>query len=205
MAPTYSAHDLMKIAVEEHLKCTEFPRVGAVVAKHGRILSTGFRGEVGKIHAERIALEKLSEADSVGATVYTTLQPCVGMREEQVVSSCSELIIARGISAVVIGVLDPNAAIYTQGYRKLLANDVSVSFFNRKLREAVEEATFDYGAVDRVIGAGKRRVPVVGSGIEINVQFSHTDPRSIAIRWATIQFASGCVDLISGNGAVRFA
>lgn len=205
MAATYSPHDLMKIAVEEHLKCTEFPRVGAVVAKQGKILSTGFRGEAGKTHAERVALEKLSLVESEGATVYTTLEPCVSLKEDQVVNSCTDLIIARGISAVVIGVLDPNAAIYTQGYRKLLENNVSVSFFDRKLREAVEEATFEYGAVDKVIGAGRRRVPVVGSGIEINVQFSDTDLRTIAIRWATIQLASGCVDLISSNGAVRSA
>ena len=32
---TYSSTDLMKIAIEEHLKCNEYPRVGAVVAKDG--------------------------------------------------------------------------------------------------------------------------------------------------------------------------
>jgi diaminohydroxyphosphoribosylaminopyrimidine deaminase/5-amino-6-(5-phosphoribosylamino)uracil reductase len=205
MPATYSPTDLMKIAIEEHLKCTEFPRVGAVIAKQGEVLSTGFRGELGKTHAERVALEKLSVQDSAGATIYTTLEPCVGIRKNQAVDSCVDLIIERGISSVVIGVLDPNAAIYTQGYRKLLENNVSVSFFSRKLREAVEEGTFEYGAVDKVIGAGRRRTPVVGSGIEINVQFSNTDPRTIEIRWATLQFTHGCVDLISGNGAVRSA
>lgn len=195
----------MKIAVEEHLKCTEFPRVGAVIAKDGKLLSTGFRGEVGKTHAERVAIEKLSSADSQGATVYTTLEPCVSMRGDQAVSSCTDLIIERGIKAVVIGVLDPNAAIYTQGYRRLLEYNVSVSFFNRKLREAVEEQTFEYGIVDRVIGPGKRRVPVVGSGIEIKVQFSDTDLRAITIRWSTIQFESGCVDLLASNGSIRSA
>lgn len=205
MAPVYSQNDLMKIAVEEHLKCTEFPRVGAVISKSGEVLSTGFRGEVGKIHAERVALEKISEADSVGATVFTTLEPCVDIRENQTVSSCTNLIIERGIAAVVIGVLDPNASIYTQGFRKLLENNVSVSFFNRKLREAVEEQTFEYGAVDKVIGSGKRRVPVVGSGIEIKVQFSNTDARTIAIRWSTIQYRTSCVDLLGGNGSIRSA
>lgn len=205
MAKTYSSQDFMKIAIEEHLKCTEYPRVGTVVAKDGQILSTGFRGEVGKLHAERVALEKLDSADCIGTTVYTTLEPCVHLRDGQVVGSCADLIIDRGVGAVVIGVLDSNAAIYTQGYRKLLANNISVSFFSRKLRAAVEEATFEYGTVDAVTGAGRRRVPVVGSGIEIKVRFNETDVRTIPIRWSTIQFAAGKVDLLSGNGAVRLA
>ena len=63
MAKKFSKQDLMKIAIEEHLKCVEYPKVGVVVAKEGEILSTGFRGEVAKTHAERVALEKLSKAD----------------------------------------------------------------------------------------------------------------------------------------------
>lgn len=45
---TYSNADLMKIAIEEHLKCFEYPRVGAVIAKGGKILSAGHRGEIKK-------------------------------------------------------------------------------------------------------------------------------------------------------------
>jgi diaminohydroxyphosphoribosylaminopyrimidine deaminase/5-amino-6-(5-phosphoribosylamino)uracil reductase len=49
----------MKIAIEEHLKCSEFPQVGAVIVKDGMLLSTGHRGERQGIHAEKIAIEKL--------------------------------------------------------------------------------------------------------------------------------------------------
>src|SRR5690606_26216935 len=69
--------NLMKLAVEEHLKCSEYPRVGAVVARYGNVLSTGHRGEVKRRHAERVAIEKLRREDLVGATLYTTLEPCV--------------------------------------------------------------------------------------------------------------------------------
>lgn len=205
MTRAYSQQDLMKIAVEEHLKCSEFPRVGAVVAKDGKILSTGHRGEVSKVHAERVALEKLELSDRLGSTVYTTLEPCVCVHENQMTESCTDLIIASGVRAVVIGVLDPNASIYSQGFNKLLENNISVSFFNRKLRDAVEQETFEYGDVHRVVGGGKRRVPVIGSGIEIDVQFSESDTRTIPIKWATLQTAHGSVDLSSSNGAVREA
>lgn len=197
--------DLMKIAVEEHLKCMEYPKVGAVVAKDGLILSTGFRGETAGKHAERVALEKLSMPDRIGSTVFTTLEPCVVLQADQAIESCADLIIASGVRDVFIGVLDPNGTIYSQGFRKLLENNIGVKFFNRKLRDAVEQETFEYGEIEKVIGSGKRRVPVVGSGIDIKIQFSATDQRMIDIAWRTLQPGHGCVDLSSANGAVRIA
>lgn len=202
---TYSDQDLMKIAIEEHLRCSEYPRVGAVIAKDGEILSTGYRGEIPRLHAERVAIDKLSQQLRTGATLYTTLEPCVNIHQDQEIASCADLIIESGIQRVFIGVLDPNAAIYSQGFRKLLESGVSVKFFSRRLREAVEEETFEYGDVDRVIGSGKRRVPVIGSGISITIRFSASDSRSIPIRWSSLQYQHGCVDLISDNGAVRVA
>jgi diaminohydroxyphosphoribosylaminopyrimidine deaminase / 5-amino-6-(5-phosphoribosylamino)uracil reductase len=53
----YSHTDFMKMAIEEHLKCSEFPRVGAAIVKDGNLLSTRYRGEIKGIHAERVAIE----------------------------------------------------------------------------------------------------------------------------------------------------
>lgn len=202
---TYSNSDLMKIAVEEHLKCSEYPRVGAVVAKDGRILATGHRGEVPKTHAERVAIEKLARDQLAGSTMFTTLEPCVGLHDDQSVASCADLIVSSGITEVFIGVLDPNGTIYSQGFRSLLDNNISVKFFSRKLRAAIEEETFDFGDVHAVYGGGKRRVPVVHSGTEITVYFSKADLRSIPIKWATLQPSHGFVDLSSLSGAVKVA
>lgn len=205
MTKKYSKSDLMKIAVEEHLKSIEFPRVGVVIAKNGDILSTSYRGEESRVHSERVAIKKLNIEQLHGATIFSTLEPCVEIHEDQKIESCVDLIIKSGITEVVIGVLDPNGSIYSQGYRKLLENNLSVSFFNRKLRAAVEEETFEYGQVEKLYGSGKRRVPVVNSGISIECQFSENDGRVISIKWATLQPNHGCVDLSSGNGAVRVA
>jgi pyrimidine deaminase RibD-like protein len=201
----YSSSDLMRIAIEEHLKCSEYPRVGAVVARDGNVLSTGHRGEVKRRHAERVAIEKLSRESLSGATLYTTLEPCVELHDDQDLSSCADLIVSSGINEVFIGVLDPNGTIYSQGFKKLLENNISVKFFNRKLRAAIEEETFEFGEVHAVYGSGKRRVPVVHSGLDINVRFSKDDLRTIPIRWATLQPGHGFVDLSSANGAVRVA
>ena len=123
---TYSTTDLMKIAVEEHLKCSEFPRVGAAIAKNGKLLSTGHRGETKGMHAERIAIQKLSREDLEGSTLYTTLEPCVELHGDQDVESCADLIVRVGIKDVFIGVLDPNGTIYSQGFKRLVENSVSV-------------------------------------------------------------------------------
>ena len=195
----------MKIAIEEHLKCSEYPRVGAVIAKDGKILSTGHRGEIKWKHAERVAIEKLTREELSGSTMYTTLEPCVDLHDDQAVECCAELIISSGVNEVFIGVLDPNGTIYSQGFKRLLENNISVKFFNRKLRAAIEEETFDFGSVHAVYGSGKRRVPVVHSGTEITVHFSETDARSIPIKWAPLQPGPGCVDLSSLNGAVKVA
>lgn len=205
MSKIFSKTDFMKMAIEEHLKCTEYPRVGSVIAKSGELLSTGYRGERGNVHAERVAIEKLRADQLRGSIIYTTLEPCVELFNDQDIQSCAELIINSGINEVVIGVLDPNGSIYSQGFRKLLANNISVSFFNRKLRAAVEEETFEYGEIHKIYGNGKRRVPVVQSGISIEVHFSKTDSRIIPITWATLQPTHGCVDLSSDNGSVRVA
>lgn len=201
----YSNKDLMKLAIEEHLKCSEYPRVGAVISKDGRILSTGYRGEKPNIHAERIAIEKLTTEELKGSKLYTTLEPCINIDDEQTQESCASLIINSGISDVVIGVLDPNGTIYSQGYSTLLENDINVSFFNRSLRKAIEEETFEFGNVEEIVSHGKRRVPVVNSGIDINIKFSKTDDRTIKFKWASLQTNHNCVDLQSSNGAVRMA
>lgn len=205
MQEKYSRKDFMKIAIEEHLKCTEFPRVGVVIAKDGIVLSTGYRGEITGVHAERVAIEQLGPDQLAGSTLYTTLEPCIALQHNQPIKSCAELIIESKITEVVIGVLDPNGTIYSQGFRVLLENKISVSFFNRDLRAAVEEETFEYGDFDRLIGPGKRRIPVVHSGTSLTVQFSATDSRTIDFRWSTLQVMHGCVDLSSANGAVRVA
>jgi pyrimidine deaminase RibD-like protein len=52
------------------------PMVGAVIARDGHVLQTGFRGEAHNAHADEAAIAKLTPAQAVGTTVYTTLEPC---------------------------------------------------------------------------------------------------------------------------------
>jgi pyrimidine deaminase RibD-like protein len=78
--------DYMRMAIDESRRCKAederiHPMVGAVVVKDGVVLAMSHRGELSHgEHAEFTALEKkLSAEVLVGATVYTTLEPCTSL------------------------------------------------------------------------------------------------------------------------------
>ena len=51
------------------------PLVGAVIVRDGRIIAEGWHERYGGLHAERNAFKNCQE-DTVGATMYVTLEPC---------------------------------------------------------------------------------------------------------------------------------
>ncbi len=91
------------------------PMVGAVVVKNGRVLSTGYHRAYGAEHAEVMALENLHVA---GTTLYLTLEPCCHFGKTP---PCTELIIAKKVSRVVMAMEDPNPLVSGQGRRRLEA------------------------------------------------------------------------------------
>lgn len=115
----------MKIALklsEKGLGRTEpNPLVGAVVVKDNRILSTGYHRAYGAAHAESMALENVH---SPGATLYLTLEPCAHFGKTP---PCTELIIAKKISRVVMAMLDPNPLVNGRGLERLQACAIQTS------------------------------------------------------------------------------
>lgn len=136
------------LAIEEALKSIPedsrpHPKVGAVIVKDGRVLSTAHRGEKLKSHAEYVALEdKLSDDLVAGATVYTTLEPCTTRKHPKI--PCAQRLIDRKVARVVIGMLDPNPEIRGRGDQLLSDAGVEVQLFPRDLRARVEEMNRDF-------------------------------------------------------------
>jgi diaminohydroxyphosphoribosylaminopyrimidine deaminase/5-amino-6-(5-phosphoribosylamino)uracil reductase len=88
--------------------------VGAVlVAADGTVLSTGYSRELDPAdHAEEIALAKIglpaASAETprlTGATMYSSLEPCASRASRP--TPCADLIIASGVSRVVIAWCEP--------------------------------------------------------------------------------------------------
>ena len=76
MQKTYSRKDLMKIAIEEHLKCVEFPRVGVVIAKRAvemRMQINGFTSA--RDFCERLALMPHFATQIENLTFITPIRP----------------------------------------------------------------------------------------------------------------------------------
>jgi pyrimidine deaminase RibD-like protein len=119
------------------------PKVGAVVVKDGRVLSTAHRGESSGCHAEFIALEKkLDDALVTGATVYTTLEPCTTRKHPKV--PCASRLVERRVERVVIGMLDPNPEITGKGQRALRRGRITTDFFHSELMAEVEELNREF-------------------------------------------------------------
>jgi diaminohydroxyphosphoribosylaminopyrimidine deaminase/5-amino-6-(5-phosphoribosylamino)uracil reductase len=97
------------------------PMVGAVVVKNGKILSTGYHQAYGLKHAEAMALENMHIA---GATLYLTLEPCCHFGKTP---PCSELIIAKKISRVVMAMADPNPLVNGRGCERLKSLGIKTS------------------------------------------------------------------------------
>lgn len=97
------------------------PMVGAVVVKDGRILSTGYHPAYGSKHAETMALENMH---TPGATLYLTLEPCCHFGKTP---PCTELIIAKKISRVVMAMDDPNPLVNGRGKKQLKSCGIKTS------------------------------------------------------------------------------
>lgn len=121
------------------------PMVGAVLVQDGKILKTGYRGEKGLgNHAEYALLEKkLGKNKVAGATVYTTLEPCITRNDPDKIP-CAERLCERKIARVVIGMLDPNQLICGRGIRHLRKAGIAVELFPKNLMEQVEDQNRDF-------------------------------------------------------------
>lgn len=153
-----SDHACMELAIQEARKARvedarTHPMVGAVVARARTVLGTAFRGEfaLGE-HAEYTLLErKLKDASLVGATVYTTLEPCTSRSHPRV--PCVARLIDRRVSKVVVGMLDPNPYLSGRGLHVLRQAGVQTEFFPRALMTAVEDLNAAF------LRAGKDSIP----------------------------------------------
>lgn len=98
------------------------PLVGAVVVREGQIIGEGWHEYYGGLHAERNAFKNCRE-DSRGATLYVTLEPCCHYGKTP---PCTEIVIEKGISRVVIGLTDPNPLVAGKGIEKLRTAGIEV-------------------------------------------------------------------------------
>ena len=102
------------------------PRVGCVlVNKLGSVIGEGHTQKAGAPHAEVMALAQAAQngADTKGATVYVTLEPCAHTGRTP---PCTTSLIHAGVSKVVASHIDPNPKVSGLGFEKLRAAGIQV-------------------------------------------------------------------------------
>ncbi|MCB9749091.1 MAG: hypothetical protein H6713_03690 [Myxococcales bacterium] len=115
------------------------PKVGAVAVLNDRILGVAHRGQLkAGEHAEYTLLERMLSQDSlVGATIYTTLEPCVARGKGK--TPCVDHLLSRKVRRVVIGMLDPDVRIRGIGILMLRNANIQVDLFPPDLMGELEE------------------------------------------------------------------
>lgn len=102
------------------------PMVGALLVHQEQIIGQGFHEYFGGPHAEVNAIASVpAEKEHLipGSTLYVTLEPC---HHHGKTPPCTDLIIAKKIGKVVVGMVDPNPIVSGSGIAKLRAHGISV-------------------------------------------------------------------------------
>lgn len=116
------------------------PRVGAVVVStEGEVLGEGWHVGPGEPHAEAVALDQAG--NSVGATVYVSLEPC---SHHGRTAPCSDRLIAEGVTRVVIGTLDPDQNVAGAGVAKLESAGIVVEVVDDPEARSVDPGYFHH-------------------------------------------------------------
>lgn len=103
------------------------PLVGAVLVKRGKIIGKGYHRKAGLPHAE---IEAFIDAEKKGhkvkgSTLYVSLEPCC--HREKKTPPCTDAIIGKGVSEVIVGALDPNPRVSGNGVKLLADSGIRVT------------------------------------------------------------------------------
>jgi diaminohydroxyphosphoribosylaminopyrimidine deaminase/5-amino-6-(5-phosphoribosylamino)uracil reductase len=101
------------------------PWVGCVIVTSNGQVFVGSTEAPGGRHAEVVALDaaRAALADTQGATVFTTLEPC---SHHGRTGPCTEALISAGVSRVVSAITDPDQLVGGQGFAALRSAGITV-------------------------------------------------------------------------------
>jgi diaminohydroxyphosphoribosylaminopyrimidine deaminase/5-amino-6-(5-phosphoribosylamino)uracil reductase len=117
--------EAIDIAATARLVAPPNPWVGCVIVCADGQVFRGATEAPGQRHAERVALDLAADAgaDTTGAIVYTTLEPC---SHHGRTSPCTDALIAANVGTVVSALADPDPRVAGSGFDRLRAAGITV-------------------------------------------------------------------------------
>lgn len=117
--------EAIDIAAAARLVAPPNPWVGCIVVTRAGEVFRGATERPGGRHAERVALDAAAAAgaDTHGATVYTTLEPC---SHHGRTPPCADALVEAGVARVVTALADPDPKVCGGGFARLQAAGVEV-------------------------------------------------------------------------------
>ncbi|MBS3174387.1 hypothetical protein J4440_00730 [Candidatus Woesearchaeota archaeon] len=132
------------------------PHVGAIVlSENGRIIGEGRKRHINGtkysiLHAERVALNEAEGEEPF--CLVTTLEPCY-RSDKQLLSSCAELIVNRGIKSVVFGTIDISTVVNScVGINYLRKHGIETIVFNTYKKDILRNLRLDKYNLDNKRG-----------------------------------------------------
>ena len=110
------------------------PMVGCVIVHNDQIIGEGWHRKAGEPHAEVHAIRSVKNPELLKeATIYVSLEPCSHFGKTP---PCSDLIVEKGIPNIVVGTVDPFAAVAGKGIERLRAagRNVTVGVLENECR-----------------------------------------------------------------------
>lgn len=112
-------HRCLELALNGLGNVAPNPMVGAVIVFNNKIIAEGYHVELGKEHAERIAINSVKDRGFLKeSTLYVSLEPCSHFGKTP---PCANLIVESGIKRVVVATRDPNPKVQGRGI-ELMSN-----------------------------------------------------------------------------------
>ena len=147
----YTEHEYIELSIQEmrlsksEHKTKADPKVGVVlVDRNGAYFDKAHRGElrIGD-HGEFVLLERKHHGEDLsGFTLYTTLEPCVKRKAPK--KGCYKRTINARIGKVVIGHLDPDPSVASNGFKLLKKAGIEVAFYDRKYEKIIADANLQF-------------------------------------------------------------
>ncbi|HEY0977875.1 MAG TPA: bifunctional diaminohydroxyphosphoribosylaminopyrimidine deaminase/5-amino-6-(5-phosphoribosylamino)uracil reductase RibD [Flavobacteriales bacterium] len=118
-------HRCLQLARNASGRTAPNPMVGAVLVQGARVLAEGWHHRAGAPHAEADLFRRSGDAPVPSdAILYVNLEPCAHHGRTP---PCADLLIARGVRHVVIGLRDPDPRVCGKGIERLRAAGVQVT------------------------------------------------------------------------------